>query len=253
VSVTPDRLDELRTRHGFDAWREPPGDEALFIWRFALGGQELTGYRPLRVDTVEVPDVPPTIQSLWRPDKDDAARVLLRLDVTEASSVTEARVQLLRMLGQFQSPLIERLVDGPGDVAFGASGNRALVFARANTVVVVLNGGDEVQSVDGPAREVDQLLREGPDRNRSAVRPTIRRADVADVGVSDRRQVRVVVEAEDPLGRHVWFRFSAKGGEFRAEHDSVLYRPEDEGPQAIEVAAVNENLGVAAEQVEFTV
>jgi hypothetical protein len=254
VSVATDGLDAFRTRHGFDDWREPePGGEALFIWRFALGGQELPGNRSLRIDTLELPDLPPTIQSLWRPDKEDSDRVLLRMDVTEAPSVMEARALLLWTLAQFQSPLIERIGDGPGDVAFGASGNRALVFARANTVVVVLNAGDEVQSVDEPAREVDGLLRDGPSADRSSVRPTIRRAEVAEAGGSVRRAIRVLVEAEDPLGRHVWFRFSARRGRFRAEGDSVFFEPEDEGPQTIEVAAVNENLGVAVAQVEFTI
>ena len=39
--ITPaDGLDEFRKLYGFDDWREPPpGGEALFIWRFALGGQ----------------------------------------------------------------------------------------------------------------------------------------------------------------------------------------------------------------------
>jgi hypothetical protein len=253
VSVAADGLDEFRRRYGFDDWREPqPGYEALFIWRFTLGGQELPGHDPLRIDTVELPDVTPTIQSLWRPRDEDADRVLLRMDVSEASSVADARALLLHTLAQFQSPLIERIGDGPGEIAFGPSGYRSLVFARANIVVVVLNAGDKVQSVEPPARELDRLLREGPDPGRSSVRPTIRRAEVAGEGVSGRRQVRLLVEAEDPLGRDVWFRFSAKRGEFVAQGDGVIFRPEDEGKQAIEVAAVNENLGVAAEQVELT-
>jgi hypothetical protein len=247
-------LAEFRARYGFDRWREPPPrGEALFIWRFTLGGQELSGHRPLRIDTVELPDEPPTIQSLWGPDGDDSDRTLLRVDVHEASSVTEARALLLRTLAQFQSPLIERISDGPGDIAFGPGGYRALVFARANMVVVALNAGDELRSVEPPARELDRLLREGPDADRSSVRPTIRPTEVEPESVTGRRQVRLRPDAEDPLGRHIWFRFSTKDGAFSAEDDSVLFIPEEEGAQAIEIAAVNENLGVAVEQVEFTV
>jgi hypothetical protein len=255
VSVAADGFDEFRKHHGFDDWREPqPGGEALFIWRFALAGQEVPGHHPLRIDTVELPDLAPTIQSLWTPDKEDVERMLLRVDVSEAPSLTEARALLLRTLAQFQSPLIERVDAGPGDVAFGPPGYRSVVFARANIVVVVLNAGDEVESVEAPARELDRLLHEGPDVDRSSVRPTIRRAEVVEVAsVAGRRQVRLLVEAEDPLGRHVWFRLSAPRGEFLAQGDGVAFWPDDEGQQAIEIRAVNENLGVAVEQVEFTV
>jgi hypothetical protein len=254
VSIAADGLDEFRKHYGFDDWREPqPGGEALFIWRFALGGEELPGHRALRIDTVELLDVPPKIESLWRPEKEDGDRWLLRVDVNEASSVRAARVLLLRVLAQFQSPLIERIDDGPGEIAFGPSGYRSVVFARANIVVAVRNAADELRSVELPARELDRLLHEGPEADRSSVRPTIRRAEVEAASVSGRRQVRLLVDAEDPLGRHVWFRFSAQRGEFLAERDGVVFRPEDEGKQAIEIAAVNENLGVAVEQVEFTV
>jgi hypothetical protein len=253
VTTAPDGLDEFRKRYGFDDWREPPPGEALFIWRFALGGQELPGHHALRIDTVELPDLPSKIESLWTPEKEAAERRLLRVDASEASSVIEARALLLRVLAQFQSPQIERIDDGPGDIAFGPGGYRSLVFARANVVVVMLNGGDEVRSVEPPARDLDRLLRDGPDAGRSAVRPTIRRAEVAQESAPGRRQVRLLLDAEDPLGRHVWFRFAAKRGAFSAVADGVVFRPEEEGRQAIEIAAVNENLGVAVEQVEFTV
>jgi hypothetical protein len=244
-------LDEFGKRYGFDDWREPKGGEALFIWRFALGGQELPGYNALRIDTVEHADLPRKIESLWRTGKKGADRVLLRVDASEASSVPKARAELLRLLAQFQSPEIERIGDGPGDIAFGGAGYRALVFASANIVVLMLNAGDEIQSVEPPARDLDRLLREGPGADRSSVRPTIQRAEVE--SASGGRQVRLVLEAEDPLGRHVWFRLSAPGGEFVAQEDGVVFRPEGEGRQAIEVTAVNENLGVAVEQIDFTI
>jgi hypothetical protein len=254
VSAAADGFDEFRRHYGFDDWRAPQPDRAaLFIWRFALGGQELPGHEPVRIDTVELPDLVPTIQSLWRPDKEDAKRVLLRVDVSEAPSVTEARELLLRTLAQFQSPLIERVSDGPGDIAFGPSGYRSVAFTRANIVVVVRNAGDEVESVEAPARELDRLLHEGPDADRSSVRPTIRRAEAEVASVAGRRRVRLLVEAEDPLGRHVWFRFAAQSGAFLAQDDGVVFHPEDEGKQAVEIRAVNENLGVAVEQVEFTI
>lgn len=240
-------LDAFAERHDFDDWSEPQrGARALFIWRFALGGHELAGRRALRIETVGHPDAP-AIASLWDAEGKDG--VLVRVDVSEAASVPAARAELLRVLGEFQSPQIARVEGGPGDVAFGPAGYRAVAFARANVVVVVRNAGGEVEPVEAPARELDELLREGPGAERSPVRPAIRRATAEVTG----GEARIDVDAEDPLGRELWFRFAAESGEFRAERDSVLFRPEREGTQAIEVAAINENLGEARERVEFTV
>ena len=240
-------LDAFAKRYGFDEWSQGRrGAEALFIWRFALGGQELLDHRVVRIETVGQPDAP-AIASLWSPDQQHG--VLVRVDLTEAPSVVAARAELLRVLAEFQSPQVARVDEGPGDVAFGPGGYRAVAFVRANVVAVLRNAGDEVEPVEKPARELDQLLREGPAAERSSVRPTIRRAVVEVTG----REARIIVDAEDPLGRHVWFRFAAKSGEFLAQGDGVVFRPEDEGKQAIEVAAINENLGVTREQVEFTV
>lgn len=240
-------LDAFEKRYAFDQWSQPrPGAEALFIWRFALGGQELPEHRVVRIETVGQPDAP-AIASLWSPEQQ--CGVLVRVDMSEAPSVAGARGELLRALAEFQSPQVERIDGGPGDVAFGPGGYRAVAFVRANVVVVVRNAGDEVDQVEAPARELDQLLHEGPAAERSSVRPTIRRAAAEVTG----REARLVVDAEDPLGRHVWLRFAAKNGAFMARDDGVVFSAEEEGKQTIEVAAVNENLGVAREQVEFTI
>lgn len=243
-------LDAFEKHYGFDEWREPrSGDAALLIWRFAMGGRELPGHRAMRIETVDQPDPPATIASLWRPEQDDGEGVLVRVDVSEAPSVAAARALLLRTLAEFQSSQIERVANGPGDIAFGPGGYRAVAFARANVVVVVRNAGDEVQPVETASQEFDTLLREGPGADRSSVRPTIRRLEARVAA----REARLEVDAEDPLGRHIWFRFSAPSGQFLAQNGEVVYTPDGEGKQTIDVVAVNENLGVAREHVEFTV
>jgi hypothetical protein len=255
VTIGPNGFDEFRKEYRFDDWRDTlPAGEALFVWRFFLGGQELPGHRALRIDIVEAPGLPLAVQSIWGRDKEDPTEgPLFRIDAYEAPSRVEGRELLLRLLAQFQSPLIERRREGPGDVAFGMTGDRSLVFVRANMVVVALNAGDEVEPVEPVARELDRLFTAPPDVARSPVRPEIRRAEVAEGKPAARAPVPLVLEAEDPLGRRVWFRLSAKGGELFAREDSVFYTPEAEGRHAIEIAAVNENLGVAVQQLEFEV
>jgi hypothetical protein len=255
VTVESNGLDLLRERHGFDEWRDArPTGEALFIWRFFLAGRELPGRRALRVENVEAPGVSPSIRSIWGTEPEDADAPLFRVDVYEAGSRVEARELLLHRLAQFQSPLIERRREAPGDVAFGMPDDRSLVFSRGNMVVLVLNAGDNVETVEPVARELDHLFSAPPDVAHSPVRPEIRRAEVAVAREpTPGAPVPLVLEAEDPLGRPVWFRLSAKHGDFFAAEDGVFYTPETEGTHAIEIAVLNENLGSAIQQLEFQV
>lgn len=256
MTIRPDGLEEFRRRHGFEDWRGSRAtDEELFAWGFFFGGQELPGRRALRVDTVEAPGWPPAVQSLWRVEKDENAlreEPLVRIDVYECTSRAEAHELVVRLLAQFQSPLIERRHNGPGDVAFGMPGDRSVLLARANVAVVVLNAGTEIQAVEPVAREIDELFA-APRLDRNTVRPQIRRVALAEGRPTRGVPIALVLEAEDPLGRRVWFRLSAKGGEFSSHDGRVFYTPEAEGAHAVEVAAINENLGVATETLAFEV
>jgi hypothetical protein len=258
VTVESNGLDLLRERHGFDEWRNArPTGEALFIWRFFLAGGELPGRHAFRVENVEAPGVSPSIRSIWGTEPEDAEATdapLFRVDVYEAASRVEARELLLHRLAQFQSPLIERRSEAPGDVAFGTPDDHSLVFSRGNMVVLVLNAGHKVGTVEPVARELDHLFSATPDVQRSPVKPEIRRAEVAVAReTAPGAPMPLVLEADDPLGRPVWFRLSAKRGDFFAAQDGVFYTPETEGTHAIEIAVLNENLGSAIQQLEFDV
>jgi hypothetical protein len=257
VTVEAEGLDAFRERHRFDEWRDTPATgQALHIWRFFLGGRELPGRRALRIETVEAPGISPAIRSIWTADEEEAIDTPhFRVDLYEAPSRVEARELLLRLLAQFQSPLVERKsINAPGELAFGMPNDYSLVFTRGNMVVLALNAGRQVETVEPVARELDRLFTAAPDVARGPVSPDIRRAEVAPAGEpAPRPPVRLVLEAEDPLGRPVWFRLSAEEGDFYARDDSVFYTPETEGRQRIDVAAVNENLGSAVRQLEFEI
>ena len=91
-----------------------------------------------------------------------SAEALLRLDLVEAASATAARELLLELLGQFQSPQIQRLADPPaGELAFSAPGDTVILFSRANVVAMVRNAGRRVVPVADFARLVDDRLSGG--------------------------------------------------------------------------------------------
>lgn len=240
-------LEYFADRYGFDDWRESRAEEALFVWLFFLGGEELPGRRAARIESDEAPGWPPATHSLWVGEEETSPPV--RVDVYETRSPEEAREHLLRQLGEFESPALERR-DGPGDVAFGTAGDRALVFARANLVVLVRNAGVEVASVEPVGDALDRLF-VSPALDRSSVRPEIRRLGLGGAAPSRGAPAPLELEADDPLGRRVWFRLAAASGAFSASEGRVFYTPEAEGPQAVEVTAVNENLGAARETLEF--
>jgi hypothetical protein len=254
VTIGTDGLEAFRERHSFGEWRDTRPAEELLIWRFFFGGGELAGLHALRIETVEGWGGLPSVRSLWGPDEGEApAEPRFRIDAYEAASRVDAREALLGLLAEFQSPLIERRTGGPGDVSFGMPRGRSVVFARANIVVAVLNAGDEVESVEPVADEVDRLFTAVPADARGTVRPEIRRAEVADKAPAVGEPAALALDAEDPLGRPVWFRLSAASGDFTARDERVYYTAAAEGRQTIRVAAVNENLGVAVQTLEFEV
>jgi hypothetical protein len=253
--VTNDRdgLEQFRQRYRFDEWRDTRAtEESLFAWRFFIGGNELSRHRALKIESIDGAELPRAMRAIWgRAEENRPAGPLLRVEAYEAPSRVEAHEVLLQRLAQFQSPLLERRSEAVGDVAFGMPSSRSLVFARANMVVLVANAATDLENVEPAAEQLDRLFTATPEVARSAVRPEIRRAEVAEARPAAGDPVQLLLEADDPLGRPVWFRLSARGGEFFAREDSVFYAPAAKGRQTIDIVSVNENLGSAVRQLRF--
>ena len=150
--------DQLAQKFDFEAWKSAPsGDATLSIGGLFDVGSELDRWAARRVQVVTFPRAQAARQSMWQ--ESSSAEVILRLDLIEAASTAVAREIVLELLGEFQSPQIQRLADPPaGDLAFGAPGDSAMLFARANVVVLVRNAGRDVVGVVEFARLVDHRL-----------------------------------------------------------------------------------------------
>jgi len=92
----------------------------------------------------------------WRGESTDE---LLALDVFECESVKAAHDQLLEILANVESGIVERKTGKgtPGDVAFGLDETMVL-FARFNVVVMARNAGPKAVPVLAVARETDAHL-----------------------------------------------------------------------------------------------
>ncbi len=155
----------LEERFHASEWhgRGGPGKRVLKGFRFE--GSEIRGWtlhRAQRDDRAE----PPAIRSLWRRGESDGE--MLAVDVFECASVKAAHDQLLAVLANMESGAIERRTEknAHGDVSFGLA-NTMLLFARANVVVLIRNAGTAVVPVDTVARELDALLGERLESERS--------------------------------------------------------------------------------------
>jgi hypothetical protein len=241
----------LRRRYDFEAWREHNTlDEELFIWRLFLSGDELPGWQAHRIQAIDVPGWPPSIQSIWR-RTEDRSEALLRLDVFACASRAAVHEFVLLLLGEYQSPDVARLEQpGAGDVAFTA-GETAILFARANMVVQFRNAESDLVPVADVARQFDQYLAVRPAVGVGAVLPQIQRFEARVVDEPTRVSVPLELEAADPLDRPLWFAFFSPSGRVLLEAGGLAYRPTRGGVQEVTVFAQNPNHGVASQTLQF--
>ncbi len=80
---------------------------------------------------------------------------MVRIDLFECASRDEAHESLVRIVSDFESPLVEELKGPIGDVAFAGRGTGLILFARANLVYLVRNVGRRAVSVEAIALALD--------------------------------------------------------------------------------------------------
>ena len=148
----------LEERYDAKDWHGHTGSGRRLVKEFRFEGSELKSWKLLKKKHGEQ-DGAQVVRSMW--SRGDDRNELLSIDVFVCGSVKAAHEALLEALGNMQSGAIERKKEKttPGDVAFGLA-NTVVVFARANVVVVVRNGGATLVPVGNIARELDGQIQE---------------------------------------------------------------------------------------------
>jgi len=152
--------DDLKRRFNYEVWQVKRGeDEGRLVSRVSLRGDELPGFAAHRIQRIESGEnFPAYVRSIWQQSKSEGD-VLITMDLYECASTSAAREFLLRLLGEFQSPEVERQTPGTvGDVAFVYPGDTMLLFSRRNVVVWLRNAGPQVVSVMPLAQTIDRNL-----------------------------------------------------------------------------------------------
>jgi len=98
-------LDDLKQRHAYEKWRASNTiEQNLFIWKFFLSGSEFPGWQIHRIQSVEMADWPPSIQSIWRRHEGETG-ALLSVDIFEHPSRTAAHEFWCNSSESFSRPM----------------------------------------------------------------------------------------------------------------------------------------------------
>lgn len=244
--------DELRRRYAFDEWSGHNAlDEDLLIWKYFLVGKELPNWSATRIQERPRRQGVRHILSMWKaPGKRESDEGLARVDIFEFAARAAAHEFLLETLGQFQSPRIRRVQPTPvGDVAFAPEAADSLVFARANVVVWTRNAGRDETPVGDLAGQLDrQFIRKPVEKVEvlEGLSPQIRHFGFPKEETHIGETVAIEIEAADPAGRPLWFKFFAKECEFRVDDGRPSLKILGKGSREVTVVAVNPLDGTAS-------
>ena len=246
-----DRWEQLRREFGYEQWAGRTSlQESLAVWRYFVAPSLLQGWRLHGSQRFDSGPATRTELIFTRPTREDDE--LLRVDVFECSSLVAAHEQLLRVVADFQSAAVTQVTGGPGDVAFG-NGDFTQVFARANLVVMLRNAGRNLVPVTQSTRLIDAEITSRPEVVPNRVSPTLTALELEDREPKVGSRVPIRVEAADPLGRDVWFKAFASGGDLSIEDDRLTYTARVAGSHRMTVFVLNENQGVATRSLDVRV
>ncbi len=157
--MNAERRERLMKRYRWDEWGAPAaGKPETPLLAVRVDERLLPGWKLQRTDPLpaEERDRSGGIRTLWMGEEG----AVLSVEIWQCASPAAARELLLEVLGQFESPQVERAQGAAaiGEVAF-VHGEQTLLFARENLVVLVRNAGLRIVPVVDTARLLDDGLR----------------------------------------------------------------------------------------------
>jgi hypothetical protein len=243
-----DQMDFLKSQFEYQSWATPEQrDENVFVWRFDAANMLLEGLTLDRSQTVAPSNagqakavagqrnagIVSVTDSTWSdPGKPE---VLLHLSTIECDSRITAREQLLRMLAEFQGPIIKR-DDFAGEVGFANDKKTVGLLVRGNLVVVLHNGGTRLAAVVPPLRRFDRSL---------TARDEPPAAEISARAGKDRFALggRTPLIVEPPGGSSI--RILAEGGEVRIQKGHPVYEPHIAGTHRVRLFVLRGGQSVA--------
>jgi hypothetical protein len=229
-------------RHKYDSWLKINRlDENLFVWNYILSKHQLPGWEPDRIEVVEPPGWPRSIQSVWR----DPRGALALVDVFECASREGAHALVVQLIARVESPLVSWRDDPSlGDVWFAGPCEGLVLFARANQVFLMRAADREPVAIADAAAQLDAELIRKPEASALDDRPTIREFRGARATARRGELIPLTLEAEDPWHEPLIYKCFSPSGEVSMSEGELVYRHSG-GPAEIDVYAVAPGRGAA--------
>ena len=247
-------VDHVKHRLRFHEWRGRNRlGRTLFVCNSAIEERDLPGWtlnrqrrleprwlatdlRPAilasrSVERDSTPEAPPAaMRTIWtRVEQPD---VTVRVDLIECVSREEAHERVVRILADFESPLVGEATGPFGDIAFSGGGAGLILFARANLVYLIRNVGRVAVPVEPIALAVDAAAVPAPDGG--VPRSTLQAPGIP---ASEREDETVEVMLEDAPARSMQgcWKYLAPAGDIMIRDGRILYRGPASGVREIAI------------------
>jgi hypothetical protein len=266
-----DRYAQLKLQYNFESWRgRSTLGENLFIWQFLLAQNQLSGWHAQKIQQIAAPpqetmtrsfrsegmpaeDEPRLTRSIWRRSLESQDE-LVSLDVFECSSGAFAHELVIRLLGEFQSPLMAQQAGANlGDVVFAHPGKASYLFARGNLVVLVSSAGSKSVPVATLARQLDGDLVLKPRPEASPMAASISRFESSALSLQLGQRAPIDLEIVEPGGRPVMVKFFSRKGAVVSRQGQLVYEPKSAGEQDLEAIVMTPSREVSSRALRFTV
>ena len=242
--------DELKHRYDFASWQ---GSTTLplhlLLWHYHLRGTELLDWEIRSTRVLALPQHTRFLPSMWQRAGGGHRNDALRVDTYECSSRQEAHETMIRLLGEFSAPVMQRQTDmGFGDISFGGNDLAAVLFARANLVFLVANAGRSPLAVTKFARAFDHDLITKPKCTAKPKRPPAPAAVACAISgtssfINIDDTVPVRTRAQPPGRRETTeaqHKLFSRNCELCAEDDIIRAQPLQSGQQQVEIYTLEE-------------
>jgi hypothetical protein len=250
--VSGEPLLELAKQHyDYESWVDvkSPG-ENLFVLNFFLREKEFPSWRLYRIQKLKAQGRAPVVQSYWTSDE-DAYGLIIRLDVYECLSRTDARLTMLGVLAGFQLPdIAHQVAPAFGDVAFAGTGDCPILFARANYVFLLRNIGEKTASLGDIAQFIDARFT-GEPKAKEEMPSNVRRFRPAVLDAKVGESVLLEEDALIPSGQLWMYKFFSPTGDVYIEGGRLAYKPDSPGLQLIKIYAIDEHDNVVSYALQF--
>jgi len=243
--------DELKQRYDFASWHGITTLPLyLLLWHYHLRGIQLPDWELRSARVLTLPQRTRFLPSMWLRPGGRHRNEALRVDTYECASREEAHETMIRLLGQFSAPVMQRQTDtGFGDICFGGTEFTAVLFARANLVFLIANAGRSRLGVTKFAQVFDHDLITKPEYAAKPERPPAPAAVACAISgtssfidIDNTRPVRKRAQPPDRSetieAQHKLF---ARHCELYAEDDLIRAEPLEAGKQHVEIYTEEES------------